>query len=208
MEIIWHGERCFTIKSKNTTLIIDPYEGGKHTLKNIKADTILLTDNYDEKAKLVEGADESEIISWPGEYEIKGAAIVAIPAYTKAKEEGDTAKGRIILYSFMVDGVRIGHLGPLGEPLDEEMLSKIGDIDILLIPVAGKESLDVKKAHQIVEQIDPRVVVPMNYKDNEVEPMLKEMGIAAPEELDSLEVNSKSQLPEDKTDLVLLKVSP
>lgn len=208
MDIIWHGERCFTIKSKNTTLVIDPYEGGKHSLKKVNADTVLLTNDYDGKAKLVEGADEAEVLNWPGEYEIKGAAVVAIPAYTKEKEEGDTAKGRIIIYSFMVDDVRICDLGPLGDTLDEEMLSKIGDVDILLIPVAGKNALDVKKAHQIVEELDPRIVIPMNYKDEEVQPMLKEMGITEPQELEKLEIKSKSQLPEDRTDFVLLNVSP
>lgn len=209
MEIKWHGERCFTIKGKKTTIITDPIADRTHKLKKVNADTVLLSNDYEDKAKLIEGAEKAEKINWPGEYEIKGASILSIPAYTKEKEEGDTSKGRIIILSFMVDTMRICHLGLLGEEPDEEMLDKIGDVDILLLPIAGKRAVDPKKAHEIIEAIEPRVVIPMNYSnDSELEPMLKEMGVSEPEKIDVYDITSKAQLPEEKTDFVILNTSP
>ncbi|MBN1495030.1 MBL fold metallo-hydrolase [Candidatus Peregrinibacteria bacterium] len=208
MEIIWHGELCFTIKGKKTTVVIDPYADGKHLLKKIKADSVLLTNDYNEKAKTVDVEKAEKIFNWPGEYEVNGAAIIGIPTYTNQKEEGDTAKGRIVIYSMMIDDIRLCHLGLLGDELDDETLSKIGDVDILMIPIAGTHCLDPKKAHAVIEAIEPRVVIPMNYKDEQIAAMLKEMGISEPKRLEIFDVKSKSQLPEETTDFIILNPAP
>ena len=208
MEITWHGETCFTIKGKKTSIVIDPYEGGKHQLKSVKASTVLSTNDYDEKAKYIEGVDEAELINWPGEFEIQGAAIVSIPVYTDEHEEGNTEKGRIMAFSIMVDDIRICHLGTIGERLDDETLGKIGNIDVLIIPIAGKNCLDAKKAHKIAEEIEPRIIIPMNYSGAELDPMLKEMAVTDPEKLEKFEISSRSQLPEEQTDFVVLTESP
>lgn len=208
MEITWHGGTTFTIKGKKTTLEFDSIEGGNHLLKSTKADTVLLTDNYDEKAKLVGGAEESDVISWPGEYEYKGAAIVAIPAFTNEKKEGDSATGRILIYSLLIDDIRIGHLAEIGQELDEDIIGKIGDIDILMVSAASEKGLPMKKLHQAVEEIDPRILIPMNFKtEAELEPLLKEMGVTEHEVKDSLEIKLKTDMPEDITDFVVLKAS-
>lgn len=206
MEITWHGGSTFTIKGKKTTLIIDPVEDGNHKLKNAKANTICMTDDYDEKSKLVKGLEDANVINWPGEYEIQGAAIVAIPAYTNEQKEGDTATGRILLYSMEVDDIRICHLAEIGQDLDEEIIGKIGDVDILMVSAATEKGLTVKKLHQAVEEIDPRVVIPMNFKDDkELESLLNEFGVTEHETKERFDVKVKSELPEDKTDFVELK---
>lgn len=199
MEITWHGESAFTIKGKKTTVAIDPVDG-------TKADTACMTNDYDEKAKPVKGLENADVVNWPGEYEIQGAAIVAIPAYTNEQKEGDTATGRILAYSMLVDDVRICHLAEIGQELDEEILSKIGDVDILMVSAASEKALPVKKLHRAIEEIDPRVIIPMNYKDaKDLEDLLKELGVTEHETLDSFELKAKSELPDDKTDFVVLK---
>ncbi len=206
MEIKWHGESTFTIKGKSTTIVINPVEGGKHSLKEVKADTILLTDDYHEKAKLVKGCEKAEIINWPGEYEVQGAAIISIPTFTNEQEEGDSDKGRIVIFSLLVDDIRICHLGEIGQELDEDILEKIGDIDVLIVPVACKRALDNKKIHNAIEDIDPRVIIPMYYDNTEeLEKFLKEIGTTDYEEVDVFEVKAKSSLPEERTDVVVLK---
>ena len=112
-------------------------------------------------------------------------------------------------FSFSVDDINICHLGTIGDDLDDETFSKIGDVDILIVPIAGKNTLNAKKAHKIVEEIEPRVVIPMNYSnDEELQPMLKEMGISEHEELEKLSVSSRNSLPDDRTDFVVLTESP
>lgn len=201
MEITWHGKSAFTIKGKKTTVVIDPVEDSK-------ANTVCMTNDYHETAKLGKGLEDADVINWPGEYEIQGAAIVAIPAFTNERKEGDTDTGRIILFSMLVDDVRICHLAEVGQELDEEILSKIGDVDILMVSAASEKGLPVKKMHRAVEDIDPRVIIPMNYKDEkDLEPLLKELGVAEYETLETFEIKTKNELPEDKTDFIVLKAA-
>jgi len=204
MEIKWHGETCFTFKGKDTTVCIDPYADGKHKLKSVNAATVMLTNDYDEGAKLVSGAEKSTVFNWPGEYEMQGATIIGMQAYTNEKEEGNVAKGRIVVFSFMLDGIRMCHLGLLGTELVDSDLETIGDVDILMISAAGDKVLDAKKMHNVIKQIEPRTVIFMNHNNGDLDPVVKEIGIQMPEKIDSLDLQSKSQLPDDRTDFIVL----
>lgn len=204
MEIKWHGDTCFTIKGKKAKVVIDPYKAGDHKLKKINADVVLSGEDYHEKKELVSDVGDARVINWPGEYEVSGSPIVAIRTYTGEKEEGDVNKGKMLIFSFTVDGVRFCHLGKLGVEPQDEVVEAIGDIDVLLVSADGKDCLDVKKIHEVIEEIDPRVIIPMNYKESAAE-FLKEMSVSAEKEaVESFEVKERSELPEERTDVVIL----
>lgn len=90
----------------------------------------------------------------------------------------------------------------------------MGEVDILLVPVGGSETLDATRAVEIIGLLEPRIVIPMHYQHPDltptlaatldpVEKFLKEFGVSVPEPLEMLKV-SKSSLPEE-TQVVLLK---
>jgi L-ascorbate metabolism protein UlaG (beta-lactamase superfamily) len=56
-------------------------------------------------------------------------------------------------------------LGGLNQTeLTSKQVEEIGDADILMIPVGNIDTIDSKDASKVVSQIDPRIVIPMNYK--------------------------------------------
>ena len=55
-------------------------------------------------------------------------------------------------------------MGDLGEPLNENIVSQIGKIDLLLIPVGGTYTIDAKQAFNYVKALGVKGVVPMHYK--------------------------------------------
>ena len=55
-------------------------------------------------------------------------------------------------------------MGDLGHDLDEDTVQKIGDVDILFIPIGGTFTLDAKQAWRIIKKVKPRIAVPMHYK--------------------------------------------
>ena len=63
-----------------------------------------------------------------------------------------------------LDGVRFCHVGDLGCLLTDGQVKSIGPVDALLLPVGGHFALDVAKLDTLVEQLHPRVVVPMHFK--------------------------------------------
>lgn len=212
MEIKWHGNTCVTIKGKKVLVVFDPYAkphvDAGHKLSKTDADIVLLTDDYKDEAALIEGAEElkgtNNVINWPGEYELNGVAVTAIANFTKEHTEGDTLKGKILVFSMLVDGIRIAHLGKLGLKPDEEMATKIGDVDVLFIPIGGENSYDAKEAHGVIETIEPSIVVPVNYTDEELEKFIKEVGLGQVEARDELEVGSRSSLQLENTQFVIL----
>jgi len=125
-------------------------------------------------------------------------------------------RGKNTIYSIVIDGVRVVHLGDLGHVLSDSVIEGIGTVDVLCIPVCGVTSLDVKDAMTVIEQLSPSIVIPMHYVTDEhspelfagknrVDEFLRAMGISGLEPVDKLKVTPES-LPEQTT-VVLLKRS-
>ena len=215
MDIIWHGRSCFTIKGKNATVITDPYEDTGFKKSKLKGDIIISNLSADE-VKLIPVEGEVKIFDFPGEYERKQVAIRGIQAWNMSKKEEETQKTeskKVTVFVFEIDGIKICHLGNIGHTLTSELIESIGSVDILLIPVGGKYTIDAKKAHEIIEEIEPRIVIPMHYKtDGEkldiegCEAFLKGVG-ANPQPVEKFSVDSKTKLPQDHEEYVVLEVA-
>lgn len=184
MEIVWHGNTCFTIKDKESALVINPSK------ENLKGNFVL--SSLKNEIPTVEGSMKT--FDWPGEYEIKGVPIIGFPAATGTDDD-------TIIFYFEVGKVKLCHLGELGEALTNEMVKEIDDVDVLMIKAGKGTNLSLKKAVEIIEAIDPRVIIPMG--DNDPQELLKELGADQPENTDKFVLKSRSELPEDKRRYVL-----
>jgi L-ascorbate metabolism protein UlaG (beta-lactamase superfamily) len=71
-------------------------------------------------------------------------------------------------FVFEVAGLCIAHLGHLHHTFTEEHLKRLGPIDILMIMVDGSVTLTQEGAMEVIEQIKPKVVIPMHFfsRDN------------------------------------------
>lgn len=200
MEITWHGNTCFAVKEKAVKLIIDPDKDAG----SLKGNVVLSA--LGEETTPVE--EMEMLIDWPGEYEIKEIHIAGIPAWksSKSKEE-DTGmvSDETIIFAFDIAGVKFCHLGSLGHLLTSETVKQLGDIDVLMIDLGEGSNLELKKAMDIVEEIDPRALIPMG-KGN-LEKALKELGADKVEPQDSFVIKSRAELPEDKRLYAVLKSS-
>ena len=65
---------------------------------------------------------------------------------------------------FSAEGLRVAHLGDLGCGLTPEQAEALSGLDALLIPVGGFYTIDAGQAKAVVDQLKPRVVVPMHYR--------------------------------------------
>ena len=102
MEIIWHGNSCFTIKDKGVTIVTDPYTNLGTKLPDLKADILTLSDELiDTKDNVAPVAGDPKVISWPGEYDVKEVGIEGYNAFHFAKSEEDTKKAncKVVIYN-------------------------------------------------------------------------------------------------------------
>ncbi len=128
-------------------------------------------------------------ISWPGEYDIDGAAIRGI-----GHEEGNT-----VSYVIEIDGTRCAFIhSPLHDWTDFE-LEELGDVDVLCFPTDNP--MIVQK---IIDEIDPRVLIPLQTgtPDKHAE-CLKMCGAAGREAVDKFDI--KGSLPQDVREVVVLE---
>jgi L-ascorbate metabolism protein UlaG (beta-lactamase superfamily) len=140
----------------------------------------------------------------PGEYEIGGVFITGIST------TNDTKTPENVLYLFNYNGVTVAHLGDMAKVPTQTQIEALEEVNVLLVPVGGGNSLNAAQAAELVSMLEPNIVVPMHYKIpslkldlEDVERFLKEMGVSRPEAESSLKVTTSS-IPEE-TQIVLLE---
>lgn len=206
MEITWYGLSCFRLVERGqATVVTDPFNGnlGLPSLK-LKADIVTVSHDAAGHNHLPSVTGYRHALTGPGEYEIGGVFITGI-----ATTSINDAK-RNVLYLFDFGTVTIAHLGDINRVPTQAQIEQLGDVNVLLIPVGGGNSLNAAKAAELVSMIEPNIVIPMHYQLpdlsvtlDEVDRFAKEMGLAQIEEETSLRVNV-SRLPEE-TQTVLLQ---
>jgi L-ascorbate metabolism protein UlaG (beta-lactamase superfamily) len=73
------------------------------------------------------------------------------------------------IFVFESQGLRIVHLGDLGEPLSDEQIRAIGRVDILLVPIGDSFTIGPDDAHEVIAQLRPRsLVLPMHYRTEKI----------------------------------------
>ena len=107
-------------------------------------------------------AGSPRVVDGPGEFEIAGASIIGVTTF-RGKEK-QLESGRSVAFVIEMEDMRIGHLGGIGHVPTSDQVEEMGDVDVLLVPVGGGESLDAPPAAEAVNLIEPKLVIPMHYK--------------------------------------------
>ena len=63
--------------------------------------------------------------------------------------------------------LRIAHFGDIGCPLNDAQREKIGKLDVAMLPVGGFFTMEPDGIEELIEQLQPRIVIPMHYRTEE-----------------------------------------
>lgn len=205
----WFGQACFEI-GDGRTVVTDPHDGDSVGLEapDVEGDIITVSHDHYDHASGKDLVSKAETVILEGME--SGTADDINPERFESyhdKARG-SARGNNVIFKFELDGFRICHLGDLGHTLESKDVMEIQPIDVLLIPVGGKFTIDGAEAAELVEELKPRVVIPMHY---EVEGL--EVPISGPDQFlrsigDGYKVVEKEtleldELPEEETIYVL-----
>ena len=207
MEITWYGLSCFRITERGmSTIVTDPYDPAESGLSEIKlkADIVTVSHAAPSHSHLPSVREYKWVIDGPGEYEIGGVFLQALRVGNQEKN----GKNLVCVYDY--DGLTVAHLGDIQDVPKRKELEAMGSVDILLVPVGGGEGLMAAKAAEVVNLIEPKIVIPMHYKTGDLklelsglDTFLKQMGSSKePEVLESLKIKAKD-LPDDTTLMIL-----
>jgi len=201
MHITWHGAYTIKIQAGETTLVIDPYSPATGLAPfRAKADIVALTNPTDLTMSHVSAIQgEPRVINHPGEYALDGFTLHALGW---SAEDGAERS----IQRWEVEDMMLLHVGKLNRDLTDKELQELEktNIDVLIVPVGGGDSFSAKQAISFVMTIEPRIVIPINYKVagikgslESVEQFAKEMGVDPKQAEKKLTIKAK-QIPQDE----------
>lgn len=160
MELTWHGWSCFRLKGKEASIVTDPYTlSSPPTLQKLTPDIVTVSDRRQAETP---PTGPFKLIAGPGEYEVKNVLITGSPCFNGGKRVGT-------FFKIEMDDLVLCHLGQMKEPLSASQVEVLADVDVLFLPVAGEdESIDAAKAVEMINLIEPRIVVPMHFEPSAV----------------------------------------
>lgn len=192
MVISYLGGQNFKISQGDLTLSYNPpAKGSSIGASKFGADIALVSLDH-EDFNGIENASFGErqpfVVEGPGEYEIKGVAIRGFgsPAEYAKKKTINT------IYSVTLDGMNLCFLGAQSTTdLPAAAKQELDDIDILFLPVGGEGTLGVADGYKLAVQLEPKVIVPMQYTDSTLKSFLKEAGAEGTKKEEKLTVKKK-----------------
>ncbi len=164
MKIDYLGHACFRITSENGTRIItDPYQGVGYELpQNLTAEIVTVSHGHFDHNNISAVGENPTIIDRSGISRVYDIDFNGLDTYHDNRQ--GALRGKNIVYSFIVDGVRCCHLGDIGEPWHTNFLQNLENTDVLMIPVGGTYTIDTAQAQVYLENLKPKIAILMHFK--------------------------------------------
>ncbi|MBL7073927.1 MBL fold metallo-hydrolase [candidate division KSB1 bacterium] len=169
MIITWLGHSAFLIKAEDGRKVLtDPYEAGSYDgavgygkIEDV-VDVVIVSHEHPDHFDVKSLKGSPTVVKGVGTYKVGGFVFNGVATYhdqSRGRERGGNT-----IFSFDVDGFRVCHLGDLGHVLSANEVASIGTVDVLFIPVGGFYTINADEAKRVVDQLNPRVVIPMHFK--------------------------------------------
>ncbi len=211
MTIQWFGQTFIKLQIKSpqngdSYLLIDPYQVKTVGLRQPKMEADLMLSTVGEFDKKILPSNDTLLIRGPGEYETK-----QIFVYGQAEIDKEEVPTGQTVYMIEAENMTLVHLGSISQTeLTAQQLGYMGNADVLFVPVGGKGSLNAKQAAHIVQQVDPRVIIPIYYNFpgsrlalDKVDLFIKELGRTKFDKVDKLRL-SRRDLPQEESRLFVI----
>ncbi len=163
MEISWLGAACFRLRGRDAAVVTDPCSPTTgYRIGRVAADIVTISHDHPESSYTQAITGDPKVIAGPGEYEIAGVLLTGSRTdHGAARADG---RPRNIAYVIDLDDLRVCHLGEIWIVPHADDVATLGWADVLLIPVGGGRALDYARAAETVSLLEPKLVIPMQYK--------------------------------------------
>jgi L-ascorbate metabolism protein UlaG (beta-lactamase superfamily) len=175
MRVRWFGQSAFALDGP-PRVFIDPFgpmpglaERGMRfdhpPIAGVEADLLLITHEHrDHDHADAIGGTPLVLRSRAGTFpdtpvgEVTGVA-------SEHDAEGGTRRGHNVMYAFRLGGLRVAHLGDLGQAaIRDEQVRALGVAAVLFVPVGGGPTIGGAAAASVVRALRPRLVIPMHHR--------------------------------------------
>lgn len=164
MKLEWIGHACFRMTaSDGTVAVTDPYDESVGIAQpELRADLITMSHEHHDHNCMERVVGTPVIARGLEEAEVGAVKTRALGSFHDA--ERGARRGPNAVRIFLIDGLKIVHMGDQGCMPEEGVLSAIRGADVMMIPAGGTYTVDADGARAIVEAAKPTCVVPMHVK--------------------------------------------
>ena len=226
MKIKFYAHASFRFEAEGIAVITDPYMPAKSGFEPIHepADLVIMSSRTDDFHSDPSHVDGKPVVVNALEVPPEGAVVCGIPirgfeAYESRTFDYQGELGRDpdanALYHFSLGGLRVLHMGDLGNPVDPAHLAALaGQVDILLALTGEHATIALDDLDAAIGVIRPSVVIPMHYwhergvlKIEKVEQFLKRFpaGQVTRLETSEYEITPDTLPPPDEMRVVVLQ---
>ena len=173
MKLKWYGHAAFRVTSASgLSIITDPYtpETAGYAPITEPADVVIVSSDNDSfhcRHDLIPGSpsviNALELARDGGTRTVNGLTIHAIQAM-EMEDHPFHDPDHNGMYRFEVDGITIGHMGDVGNPLTETQIAFFDDVDVLLALAGDVPTIRLDDLKTVIDHARPRLVVPMHFR--------------------------------------------
>ena len=182
MDLVWLGHSSFRLHSQGMVVVTDPFpESLGLRMDGRPADIVTVSNTHPNHSAAETVGGEPRLFRAPGEYEFSH---VVVRGVMTPLPEGAPHERRNVAYAIEMDGISVCHLGDLTRPLTTRQVEELRPVDVALVPAGGQCTLSLDQALQTIQDLDPKVVVPMHFGHGQegvaldgVEQFLRRMGL-------------------------------
>lgn len=168
----WYGHAFVRLTSpQGVRVAMDPFGAIGYPMPEPEADIVTISHEHGDHNNaallrgkpvvlrgLTEGGGDWRSI----DYRFKDVRVTSVPVYHDEQQGRQRGKNTMVVVDLA--GLRIAHLSDMGHLPTDAQARALGRVDVLLVPVGGKFSIDGRQAREVLARLEPRVAIPIHYK--------------------------------------------
>ena len=163
MKITYLGHASFLLEtSAGTRIVTDPYAQDILPHPVPRAHVVTMSHEHHDHCDLSQVKGDYVIVNTEKNVTFLDVKITCVPCWHD--EVQGKKRGHNRTYVFEADGLKVVHLGDLGEAPTPALVEACAGADVLFIPVGGTYTLTGEAAAEAVKVLSPKLAVPMHYR--------------------------------------------
>ena len=172
MKLTFYAHASFRLETPEVSVVTDPYTPGVSGFAPIDepADLVIMssaTDRFHSDPSHVRGQPTvvNALLDIPPDgVTVRGVPIRAFPTSESLTFDFGRDPDANAMYLFTVGGVRVLHMGDVGNAIAPAVLETLsGQVDLLLALTGAHATIGLEDLDRAIAVIAPRIVIPMHY---------------------------------------------
>lgn len=155
MLVEYFGHSYFKISGKEYSICLDPFSNVGLEEVVCQADYLFTSHSHFDHSNI-------NIVKYKNKIEKSNSTFSIIKTFHDNANGALRGENNVLL--FTLDGYKIAFLGDFGESYNNALIEKLKGVDLLLICVGGKYTINSQEANFYANEINAKLTIPMHYK--------------------------------------------